>query len=370
MVIAGHFFTVRVVSLRIRFHKAVAEGVVLAKVGHPQRNEALQTSKEVCRIAEEDREPLTKLLLKPFKSLAGYCFRHHASLDQNEIYSCAKSIFSSPETLLAKGCEIATRLYEKSHHPNIKSGDLCVTLIRNVLVDGEPTEALCILKSETVEPFLSITNRDGDLKLSTEHGISPEKIDKGCLVLNHAGENGFYVLTFDRAGAQSRFWIRDFLALQPITDEAFLTDQYANMAVSFLQKPKGEDEGDAPERTVAAKRAVNYFDERDHFSLQEFEEEVLRQDPEMVAKFKEHRERHEEESGLPLKESFGIAKQVVQKARKRVGGVMKLDTGVEIRLQPEFQEEALERGFDEERGMGYVKIYFNEDLALRTGSKP
>ena len=38
---------------------------------------------------------------------------------------------------------------------------------------------------------------------------------------------------------------------------------------------------------------------------------------------------------------------------------MKFDTGVEVRLLPEFQETALERGFDEQRGMGFVKIFFN-----------
>jgi hypothetical protein len=50
----------------------------------------------------------------------------------------------------------------------------------------------------------------------------------------------------------------------------------------------------------------------------------------------------------------------VARARKRVGGIMRLDTGVEIRLLPDFQESALERGFDKTRGMGYVKIFFHD----------
>ena len=191
-----------------------------------------------------------------------------------------------------------------------------------------------------MEPFLSISSRHGDLKITTEHGINPEKIDKGCLIFNAFEKTGYYVLTFDRAGAHSRFWLRDFLGVRLITDDAVLTNQYADLAVSFLQsgdasggEPAGED---VARQTVAAKRAMNYFDTKDQFSMQEFEEEVLRKDPEMVARFKEHKARFEEEAGLPLKETFGISRTGVAKVKKKVGGVMKFDTGVEVRLLPRF----------------------------------
>ena len=45
--------------------------------------------------------------------------------------------------------------------------------------------------------------------------------------------------------------------------------------------------------------------------------------------------------------------------------VMKLDTGVEIRLKPALAakpDAVLEHGFDEGRKMKFIKIYFNEDL--------
>ena len=45
---------------------------------------------------------------------------------------------------------------------------------------------------------------------------------------------------------------------------------------------------------------------------------------------------------------------------------MKLDTGVEIRLRPKVVDnpgEVLERGYDEEKKMSYIKVYYNEDLA-------
>jgi len=349
------------VAVKIRFNKAEADGIVLAKVGNPQREEELQTSREVSRIGAQDTALLTELLLKPFKSLAGYRFHHHSELAQNEVYGCAKAIFWSKEELLERGCEIAKRLYAKSNHPNIKSGDLCITLIRKVIVDGQATDGLCILKSESVEPFLSISSRNGDLHISTEKGINPEKIDKGCLILNHAAEGGYHVLTFDRSGGESRFWMREFLGVQPIADDRYLTGQYTEMAVAFM-----EDENDGKEvvqRTAAKQRAVDYFDKRERFSLQEFEEEVLRKDPAMVAKFREEKERREKERGQTMGDGFEISKTEVNRARRKVGGLMRLDTGVELRLLPQFEEGVLEKGYDEERGMAYVKIFYHSDLA-------
>jgi len=350
------------VILDIGLTNATAGEVVLAHVGNPRNDEPLKTSREVCEIREEDRDLFSRLILKPFRSLARYRFDHHSSLDKNETFACARAIFSGESSFLEKGCELAQRLYAKSSHPNIKSGDLCIARVSNAIVDKQPVEALCILKSETVEPFLSISSDEGDLRITTEHGINPDKIDKGCLILNADEANGYHVLTFDRAGAQSRFWLREFLGVRLFTDDSLLTTQVADLAVSFLQgedSPVTGEGGAVAEKTMAANRAMNFFENRDHFSMQEFEEEVLRRDPAMMARFRKHRERFEEEQGHTLADDFGITPKELERVKKKVGGIMKFDTGVEVRLLPDFQESALERGFDETRGMGYLKVFFN-----------
>jgi len=359
-------------SAKIRFTSATAVGLVLAKVGHPQRDEPLQTSKEVFKIAEEDQEPLAAIFLKSFKNLTAHRFSHHSSLEQHEMNAYTAAIFAADDGLLEKGCDIAKRLYAKSNHPNIKSGDLCISLIKNIEIDGEVTQGLCILKSESVVPFLSISTRDGDLELHTEQGINPEKIDKGCLILNHLAAKGYYVLTFDRTSSDARFWVRDFLGVVPITDSPFLTNKYANMAVAFLEKEKKEAskktvDDDAPpwDSSSAARDAITYFEEKENFSLQEFEEKVLKS-PEAAAKFAEHRAKVEEEQGHRLDDSFEISKKDVSKAKKKIPAVMKLDTGVEIRLKPNVAAEPdkfLEHGFDEGRKMKFIKVFYREDLA-------
>jgi DNA-directed RNA polymerase len=130
-------------SIKPRFNAALATSIVLAKVGNPQREEELQTSKELFCVAEEDQVPLTSLLLKSFKNLIAHRFTHHSSLDKNEMNSIAKAIFSSEKQLLPRGIDIAKRLYTKSNHPNIKAGDLCIALIQDIEMEDERVQGLC-----------------------------------------------------------------------------------------------------------------------------------------------------------------------------------------------------------------------------------
>ena len=365
-------------TIRLDLQSAFIKGLVLAKVGNPSRDEPLQTSKQVFLVEEENQDILSNLFLRPFKSLSlvGHRFRHHSSLEKHELHQISSAIFEDEEHLLVKGQEIAQRLYEKSSHPNIKSGDLCIALLGGIHAgdEGEEVHALCILKSESVSPFLSINTNDGDLELTTEHGINPEKIDKGVLIVDHLRQKGFYSLTFDRAGAESRFWVKDFLSIQPIADSALLTKKVAEIAVQAVTQEKAHapaeqdsSPNDAPPWEVNdnAKQALTYFDQAKQFSLQEFEEKALRT-PEAKKKFREEKERLEKEEGVSIQDGFDISKKDASKARKLMKNIMRLDSGVEIRLKPKVVADpssVLEKGFDEGRGKNYIKIYFNKDLA-------
>lgn len=353
-------------SVKIRFQSAAVTSLFLAKVGNPQRDEPLQTSKQAFDVNEEEREILTPLFLKPFRNLIAHRFQHHSSLVKHEMNGLASALFAAPSKLLDHGADIARRLYSKSNHPNIKSGDLCLSLIDDIEIEGRVTNALCILKSESVMPFLSISTEDGDLKLHTAEGINPEKIDKGCLIINHWPEQGYYVLTFDRSGGESRFWVRDFLGLQAVPDSAFLTNTYAEMAVAAVRQ---ELEASAPpeQSSRAAGDIIAYFDEREHFDLQEFEEQVLKT-PEAVAHFAGERHKLEEERGQPLDTSFEISPKDVKKVKKHANAVVKLDTGFEIHIKPEVVtggDWLLERGHDDAKGMKFIKLYYNEDVSGR-----
>ena len=385
--------------LNLNFDQAEITHLILAKIGNPVRDEPLQTSKQLFEVSSEDQALLTSLFLRSFRSpaLTGHRFRHHTSLSKHELNSCVGDIFQAADaedadTILARGQEIASRLYEKSSHPNIKSGDLCVAVIRQIVKAGVTEEddqlisGLCLLKSESVTPFLSITTKGGDLELNTEHGINPEKIDKGCLILNHLPQKGYYCLPFDRAGNESRFWLRDFLSIAPITDSKLLSKKVAELAVQAVtpaaKDPKaaptaaedatdnGSESVDLADQTPPwevnnnAREALHYFDEAKNFSLAEFEEQALRT-PEAKKRFREEKQRLEDEEGVKIKDGFEISKRDAAKARKLMKTALKLDTGVEIKLKPALAqnpEGVVEQGFDQERGQKFIKIFYNKEL--------
>jgi len=350
-------------SITLNFRRAKLAALSLAKVGNPLRSEPLRTSKELCRFSDEDVAILTPSFLKPFKNLELKSFAHHSSLDLNEVYRYASAVFQDPEALLDQGRKIARQLYNTSKHPNIKSGDLCVALVNDLLVDGEPMQAISIIKSESRVPFLEITDSDGNLQLITHQGISPDKIDKGCLIVNSQKEDGYLVYTFDKTSAGTHFWMRDFLGVKFRKNNDYMTRRYADMCVSFAKEGLPE-EMEAEQRCRVASQAMDYFEKRDEFDLKHFREEALKE-PEIIEKFDAFQANQDEEDGSKLDESFTISKQVARKAGNKFRSTIKLDIGVNISFAPAFKEvdeSSFERGFDQGKQKKFIKIYYGEEL--------
>ncbi|QQL45303.1 nucleoid-associated protein [Sulfuriroseicoccus oceanibius] len=349
-------------SYALAFSQAHLVGMALAKVGNPLRDEPLQTSKQLCEFDEDESELLTATFLKSFKSLERQQFFHHSDLSSNEVYSYVDGVFSDPHTLVDNGAMIAKHLYAQSKHPQIKSGDLCVSYLDGVLVDGEPTQAVCIIKSESLVPFLQIAFDGDDLKLKTLDGIYPEKLDKGCLIVNRDKEEGYAVYVFDKSGGSTHFWVRDFLGVQAVKDASFLTKRYSELCVAFAEKGLPEDTDPEQRREVATK-AVSQISEVDEFDLNEFQEKTFDK-PEVRQQFSEFKKNFEEEVGSKLDEKFAVVKDEAKKVEKKLKSRLKLDSGADIRFSAPFlkkKDEFFEKGFDEERGLQYVKIYYDRE---------
>lgn len=350
-------------SLSLHFRKARLSSMSLAKVGNPMRNEPFQTSKSLCRFDDEEAELLTHCFLKSFRSLELHQLFHHTAVESNELFQYATAIFQDNDQLLEQGEMIARHLHAKSNHPNIKSGDLCVALINNVVVGGETVQALSIVKSESKVPFLQISERNGDLVLTTEQGIYPEKIDKGCLIVNAGRADGYYVYLFDKSGGNTHFWVRDFVGAKPVTDDDYLTRRYSELCVAFAEKGLPED-ARQEERMEVASRAINYLNETEEFDLDDFQAKALA-DADRIERFNIFKEDYEQEKSGPLREKFTVSKKEAEKAGNRLKSRMKLDVGVTMQFSSGFIHEAerfLERGYDEDKMMEFVKIYFHREV--------
>ena len=114
--------------------------------------------------------------------------------------------------------------------------------------------------------------------------------------------------------------------------------------------------------TVAGK-AIDYMNNNNEFEIRDFEQSL--DDPELIDQFTRFREDYGQETGTVIEDQFNLSAPEARKAKKRLKGKLKLDTGAELLLSSAFIDQAddlLERGYDKEKEMNFLKIYFDKQL--------
>jgi hypothetical protein len=112
-----------------------------------------------------------------------------------------------------------------------------------------------------------------------------------------------------------------------------------------------------------ARRAIEYLQETEDFDLAEFQEAAL-PGQEMQDQFNTFKTQYQEETGHELEEQFPVSKKEAKKAKKRLKSRLKLDVGVDMKFSSGFidkSEQLLERGFDDDKHMSYLKVYFHRE---------
>ena len=134
------------------------------------------------------------------------------------------------------------------------------------------------------------------------------------------------------------------------------------MCVAFAEKGL-PDEVKGEQRVEIANRAFDYMEENREFDLDDFKKTAL-EEPELIEQFDSFKTEYEDEHGQDLDDKFEVVKDAAQKAKKRLKARLKLDTGADIRFSSGFVKQSelfLERGFDDDKHMKFVKIYFHEE---------
>ena len=152
---------------------------------------------------------------------------------------------------------------------------------------------------------MQISEIDGDLNLTTQHGIYPDKIDKGCLILNHEEEEGYFVYLFDKSG-NTNFWNKDFVNALPIRDDDYLTKRFGELCVNFAKRGIKETNGDTKSVTVA-NNALNYLAENEDFNISEFEKALG--EPEIINQFSAFKSEFEKDTGYEIDNEFKVSKK-------------------------------------------------------------
>ena len=105
-------------------------------------------------------------------------------------------------------------------------------------------------------------------------------------------------------------------------------------------------------------KSVQFFKEKDEFSIEEFANEVIEQ-PEVIESFNSFCNDYQQEHDLRIEDSFSISDAAVKQKARSFKSVIKLDKNFHIYVHG--NQEFLQRGYDEASGMYYYQLFFNEE---------
>ncbi len=348
----------------INLYNTHIETLSIHRVGNKSRNENMFISGQPFSMNDEIAPLIKEFFLKPFREKEEnyYQFAHEVDLEYNDMYVMASEIFENPSNSHEVSKKITKHLFEQSNHPHIKNGEVYVTYLTNLNIDNKQVDAIGIFKSELQSDFLQFEEKGTTLEMILQHGISLNKLDKGCLIFNYKKEEGYKILTVDSNRYDARYWLEHFLSVDAFEDENFQTKKYLKFVQSFAKDVVLPAE-DKKEEVMFMNRSVNYFAKNDQFEETNFLNEVL-DNPDLIPEFKNYKVDKGAKFSIEDVTTFPIANAAVSDARKGIKNVINLDTNIQIKLDfinPESAEKFVEKGWDEEKQMYYYLVYFNKE---------
>jgi len=313
-------------------------------------------------------ELLSQLLMQYFMSGFDkvnevYRFFHpNETLDLNEVYHFASAIFLDEDTFHENSRQLAKYLYEASNHPKIKPGEVYVAYFTDVQIEGELHDAIGVFKSETKETYLKVyPDKDGFGVSYEQEAININKLDKGCLIFNTEKGEGYKVAVIDNTNRSQEavYWKDDFLKLKVRNDNFHQTSNVLGVYKNYVTQQIDEEfEVSKADKIDLLNRSMKYFKEKESFDLDEFSNEVIGNE-QGIASFLKYKTNFEEEFDTKIPDSFDISGAAVKKQARVYKSVLKLDRNFHIYIHGD--KELIEKGFDDDKGMNYYKVYFKEE---------
>ncbi len=213
------------------FSEVSLDRIAIHGIGNPLQEEELKISLNESIIHDEVVEDLLmQYFLSSFKQEAMYHFDHETNVESNEVFAIASKIFENPNDFYQQSVNMAKLLYQRTNHPNIKTGEMYLAYFQNCKLGEDFCDAIGIFKSETKDTFLKVYQKSDNFQVDYESGINIKKLDKGCLIFDVEKESGYRVAMVDKTnkGEEAVFWKENFLRLTPREDSFFHTKNYMN----------------------------------------------------------------------------------------------------------------------------------------------
>jgi hypothetical protein len=307
------------------------------------------------------KESLFTYFFSHFKEAEFYNFTFSSGeVSLNPVYNFASNIFDDPTCLHEQSVKMARHLYEKSKHPNIKSGELYVAYFSNVLVEDELVRAVGIFKSENKDIFLKLEKQGDTFHLLKEFGTNIGKLDKGCLIFDTERDSGYKVCHIDQSNRykEALFWRDEFLMITPRTDAYYQTKNYIQATKEFVKdRLATEFEADKADEAAIMSRSFEYFKNNKNFDAGEYEVKVFKDDR-VANSFNEFKKEYQDTKSAVLFDAFDISESAVKNQSRVFKSIIKLDKNFHIYVHGDRAK--IQKGTDE-TGRKYYILYYQDE---------
>lgn len=334
----------------------------LQRVGNKLAEELNYTTHEEIVFSEEEEELLKAFFLRSIKSSLDLMkFSHHISLDYNTIYDNSKKYFDREISFIEYSNHVLQHLYEKSNHPQIKTGELFVIHFQEFQFQEITTEAIGIFKIENKIDYLKFHHQEEDLDFTISKGVKLQKIDKGCLIIPTEVSDGYRVISIDNNNYDATYWKKSFLGVEEVMNDSYQTKHHLHLLSSFSNTMvEGNDTFTQKE---FMSQGVQLFNDHEVMSKDLLEAELL--SPfDVVDSYTQFKHQYNKEHNLDLEENFNVSVSTLKKEKRKIKSQINLDTKIQIKLDisdGETVKDNIEKGYDDQRKMHYYKVFYNEE---------
>lgn len=343
----------------IEYNRTHLEKLSIHFAGNKGLGEPLKISKKSKQIKNENiHHLLIHYFLSSFKPVTFF----NIERKPKGIFSVIDNMFQKKEDFHSYSVLLAEHLYEQSTHAKIKSGELYVCYLKDIITEGELCDAIGIFKSENAETYIKVMEENDGFEIETDKGFNINKLDKGALIFQTEKEKGYKVCMIDnnsRTPEIANYWQSDFLQLIARKDEFYHTRNFINVAKEFCEEVLTE-ENNVPknQQMMLLNKSVSFFKDRNKFNLEDFQNSVMPQ-PELIREFQDYRKKYFENNDLQLIDDFKVSDAAFKQNKKYLRSVIKLDKNFHVYVHS--KHEYIEQGFDEEKRMKYYKLYFENE---------
>ncbi len=330
-------------------------------VGNKGLGEVLEINPDqVLFLDDFTKETLLTYLVSSFKTDIYYQFKSKNEMSFHDVHSYASELFENRKDFIDYSKKFAEHLYNQSMHPKIKGGEFYACFFKDCVVDGELCDAIGIFKTENKDTYLKVNDR---FEIECDNGINVKKLDKGCLIFNTEKDKGYKISVIDnnnKIAECSFYWLEDFLNVKLKENAYYHTTNFIDTCRGFCEEVLTEENNVTREdQMMMLNRSVSYFKDRDKLNVGEFEKEVLIE-PKLAESFKDYRNDFSERLGLASVDEFDVSQTAVKKNQKHMRSVVKLDKNFHVYIHA--RHDYIEKGYDEEKGLKYYKLYYvNEE---------